>query len=143
MTSAFYTDTLIRIKEATKGAATDEQRNEVLLALAKVISIILMAKNNKEYNIELIEKVTLRVLDVNLEPTIVRQVEGVENYYTETYKKIIDGVRFTSDDEVYTTLCALAAVMSRILIAYKSKDLDADEKHLFNVMYRILEVNTE
>jgi hypothetical protein len=141
--SAFYTDTLMRIKEATKGATTYEQRNEVILALAKVISIILMAKNNKEYNIELIEKVTLRVLDVNLEPTIVRQVEGVENYYTETYRKIIDGVRFTSDDEVYTTLCALAAVMSRILIAYKSKDLDADEKHLFNVMYRILEVNTE
>lgn len=143
---AFYINTLERIHEAIKGSVTDEQRLATVYALANVTSTMLFVANNKEYDKECLDMICKRILDVNLEPQQIETVNEQTNLYEEVHTKILNEIKtemLTSKDKYYAVLCALSAIMARLLIFYRTDELNIKEEQLFRVMYRFLDTNTK
>ena len=144
MTDAFYADTVERIYEAIKGPRTIEQKIATIHALAHVMSTLLLAVNGKYFDEGLIERIGKRLIDVNVRPHILKiPDDDYRNYFTEMHRKFADVLTFTTDDELYVTLCALASLIGKMIVGYKTKGILAEEEQLFRIMTRILDVNTD
>jgi len=116
----------------------DEYSHATLHALATSVSSIMVAMSGKEFDEETI---TERILNVNMEPSIIRDIENQGGYYIEAYTKLANNILFSSDDQAYLTSCALANILAKILITYKTNNIHTDEEYVLRVMARILDVN--
>lgn len=146
MNEAFYLNTIERINDAIKGSTTDEQKFVTLGALIFVTSTALLAIKGNKYNREFIDEIQVRVLNTNIEPTIIETVNNQGDLYAEIHTKIINLIKpemLMTKDKYYAILGALSAIMARLLIAYKTQELDIEEERLFKVMNRLLDVNTD
>lgn len=117
----------------------DEYSHATLHALATSVRSIMVAMSGKKFDEEII---TERILDVNMEPSIIRDIENQGGYYIEAYTKLVNNILFSSNDQVYLTSCALANILAKILITYKTNNIQPDEECVLRVMARILDVNT-